>query len=386
MWPVAADRTLPGLGERFGPGAAEVLTRLVASLLRDGVAIQDETGAVLYCDEKAADLLRMRPESLLGRSSFDGSWDSVTLDGDPCPGERHPSMRALASGEASQDEIMGVRCGDGELRWLSIDASPVDLPTGRVVITVFNDVTAALDGHRQLAQTRREIRSQLVQRDLPSTRRFRLAARHRAVGPSRSIGGDFFGADSIDDEDVGFFLGDVCGHGVSSAGLGSTARNSVRALAPVLDDPADVVCRLHEVVQAERPDSFLTLVYGRVAATPIGKVTVRLCCAGHPHPILVRDGRARPVGETGSLVGMVPNSRRPVATLDLLRGDRLLMFSDGVLDDAVPRRSAPELAHQLPAAAPLDEILDWMMDVAADRPRFDVEHADDAAVLGIEVR
>ncbi len=366
-----------------------MLAPLITRMMHDGIAVQDDTGAIVYSNDKAATLLGMHPQDLLRRSSLDDRWGSMTLDGQPLPGECHPAMQAVITGSEVRSETMGVRGGDGRMRWLSVDSSPIDLPSGRYAVTVFTDITDALECHRQLHRTRAEIQQQLVHRDLPSNDRVRFVSGSRSSGPSTSIGGDFLGAHELCGErsdEVAFFIGDVCGHGILSAGLSGTARSTVRALSLVLDDPSDVVARLHDIVQEERPDSFLTTVYGRLAIDASGAALLRLCCAGHPHPLLVRDGAVQPVGVTAPLVGMVPNGHRPVSATALRRGDRVVMFTDGVLDDARPRRSHAELAAELPADGSLDEIVDWMMALASSRPTDTVDRTDDAAVLAFELR
>ena len=154
----------------------------------------------------------------------------------------------------------------------------------------------------------------------------------------------------------------------------------------MLEDPSEVVARLHEIVHEDRPDSFLTTVYGRLALEASGTALLRLCCAGHPHPLLVRDGVVQPLGVTAPLVGMVPNGPRPVSATELRRGDRVVMFTDGIVDDAVPRRSHAELAAELPAHGTLDEIVDWMMALASPWPAGGADRTDDAAVLAFELR
>lgn len=397
MWPATLVQPAPRLCEAFDELEADVVAKSITRMMHDGIAIQDVTGRVVYCNDKSAEVLRMTPATLLASSSLDGRWESVTLDGEPYPGERHPAMQAVTTGENVRGEVMGVRCGDSTMRWLSIDSTPIDLPSGRYAITVFTDITDALEGHRQLRRTHAEIQNQLIQADLPSTRAVRFRASYRASGVSRGIGGDFYGAHQLGPDQFTFFIGDVCGHGVRTAGLSATARNTLRALGRVLDDPSESLEHLHHVVQDERPDSFLTAAFGRLDLRPQaagnsnGNLAgpdagvMHIACAGHPLPLLVRGDVAFAVGRTGPLVGMVPNEPRPVEAVRLRRGDRVVLHTDGVLDDAVPRITTEQLAERIPVDATLDGVVDWMMEQATERYAVDADHADDAAVLAFEV-
>jgi len=45
---------------------------------------------------------------MVGRTSFDGRWGAGHEDGSPFPGDEHPAMVTLRTGEPCADVIMGV--------------------------------------------------------------------------------------------------------------------------------------------------------------------------------------------------------------------------------------------------------------------------------------
>jgi signal transduction histidine kinase len=87
-----------------------------------------------------------------GKTSVDPSWRSIHEDGSPFPGEEHPAMVTLRTGEPQSEVIMGVHKPDDSLTWISINSEPLfedddsedDNSNSRLpyaVITSFHDIT-----------------------------------------------------------------------------------------------------------------------------------------------------------------------------------------------------------------------------------------------------
>jgi sigma-B regulation protein RsbU (phosphoserine phosphatase) len=60
--------------------------------------------------------------------------------------------------------------------------------------------------------------------------------------------------------------------------------------------------------------------------------------AGHDHPLLVRDGRAHPLGGQGTVIGFpgLDDLQLSEEELDLAPGDRLVLYTDGLTDALAP--------------------------------------------------
>ncbi|MDP9433947.1 MAG: serine/threonine-protein phosphatase, partial [Actinomycetota bacterium] len=136
---------------------------------------------------------------------------------------------------------------------------------------------------------------------------------------------------SLDGDTLHLAVFDGMGHGLGAAVLASVAlaayRNARRGGQSLLD-----TAQLVDEVLAEQfgVDSFVTGVFGRLDLTT---GTLSLLCAAHPAPLLVREGK--PVGEVavepGPPLGFGVRADR-VVEARLQPGDRLLMFSDGVVE------------------------------------------------------
>ncbi len=373
---------MPFLTDNLSEEDVALVARQVALMMRDGVAVHSADGTIIWHNAVASRVLRMTPDQLLGKSSMDDSWQSVNLDGSPLPGEQHPAMRAVATGLPVENQIMGVRTGTLTLCWVQVDSFPLDLSGGRIAISVFTDITEQLTNRRELEGMLSHLQNSLVQTVLPDAETIKFAGAYRSVGMSRSLGGDFYGAYETNPRRHDFFIGDVCGHGIAASALSTVARNALRAIGPLQSDPSAVLADLHRIVQNDSPSRFLTALIGRVEHTP-SRSTLTASSGGHPLPILVRDGAAEFVGRSGALVGMLPNSKRPVFELDLFPGDQVICYTDGIPDCVSPRLSEAELLLEIPIGLPIEDCVEALRHLG---PTLDSSRTDDAAILAFEVR
>jgi two-component system CheB/CheR fusion protein len=88
----------------------------------------------------------MTVDQMRGVSSLDPRWQAIREDGSSLPGEEHPAMVALSSGEPVLGFVMGIHCSVFEgIRWILVNASPQFQEGDRKpcqVFTTFEDITA----------------------------------------------------------------------------------------------------------------------------------------------------------------------------------------------------------------------------------------------------
>lgn len=112
--------------------------------LSEGLVFQDKNGGVIDANPAAEQLLGLRRDQLFGMTSMDPMWQMIREDRTPFPGDEHPPMVALRTGQALRNQIMGIVNGKGNFLWISVNANPVfgenkTIPDG--VISTFSDVT-----------------------------------------------------------------------------------------------------------------------------------------------------------------------------------------------------------------------------------------------------
>ncbi len=175
------------------------------------------------------------------------------------------------------------------------------------------------------------VAAEMLWRQLPpltfATGRFVLSAQ---LEPWHEVGGDAFDY-SVDGSTLHLAVFDAMGHGLSAtlmAGVALAAYRNARRSLRSLEETAQAVDAALAAQFGE--DSFVTAVLGEL---DLETGRLRLLCAAHPAPLLVRGGR--PVGEVevepGLPLGFGERDDDVVETA-LEPGDRLLMFSDGVVE------------------------------------------------------
>jgi serine phosphatase RsbU (regulator of sigma subunit) len=247
----------------------------------------------------------------------------------------------------------------------------------------------ALDNARLYEEqwhTAQTLQTALLPTDLPTVRGLRLAARHRSPTDADAlVGGDLY--DVVPDADgCGVVVADVCGKGAAAAALTALIRHTVRAEIDHGLEPVEVLERLNRAMlraSGGRPGRFATVAQARLTRTPTG-VAVRLASAGHPPPLVVRDGRAAPVPAPGTLLGVYPDVTLTEVTFDLHHGEIMVLYTDGVTEARnTGGLYGPErLARAVAAGGTADEVADRLL---ADVDAFQHgQQRDDIAILVIE--
>ena len=185
-----------------------------------------------------------------------------------------------------------------------------------------------------------QIQQSLLPKNLPDLSHFNVSCHFH---PFEKIGGDLFNLRQVDEETLMLFLLDVSGHGISSAMVSVSVHQSLslqtgqivkrnidtppyyRLLSPV-----EVMLALADEYPFERFEMFFTIVYMLIN---IHTGQVRYCSAGHPPSILLREnGNIQHLATGGGLIGLPATGPFEQGEVTLATGDRLFLFSDGLLD------------------------------------------------------
>jgi sigma-B regulation protein RsbU (phosphoserine phosphatase) len=154
--------------------------------------------------------------------------------------------------------------------------------------------------------------------------------------PATTMGGDFYDYIELPDGQVGLVIADVSGHGVPAAFFMAVARTNLRELAARHADPGECLAQTNDALCAQNPlDLFVTVFYC-ILDPKTG--ALRYANGGHNPPYVRRAaGPIESLDGTGGLVlGAMPGVRYPTHTVQLLRGDRLVLYTDGVTEACNP--------------------------------------------------
>jgi sigma-B regulation protein RsbU (phosphoserine phosphatase) len=204
------------------------------------------------------------------------------------------------------------------------------------------DAARASEAHaRELATT---LQASLIPPDPPVITGLDVAAEYRPAGDGHEVGGDFYDVFEVGRGDWGVVLGDVCGKGAAAATVTALARYTVRAAATRSRRPRSILTMLNDALLRQGAERFLTAVYARVRVEP-GRVRMTVGCAGHWLPLRVRpDGEVEEIGRTGTILGVFDDVQLDDTTVELLPGDAVVLFTDGVVE---ARRGEDELGPEV---------------------------------------
>ncbi|PJE95264.1 serine/threonine protein phosphatase [Streptomyces carminius] len=203
------------------------------------------------------------------------------------------------------------------------------------------------------------LQRELLPPDLPRLEYAQLAGVYRPAQSAQRVGGDFYDVRPATGpgQETGIVLGDVTGKGPEAAVLTGRIRHTLAALRLVEADHGRLLDLLNSALLGRTGNRFATLVLASVeagggsgeggnggedsakdAVTGPGEgpgtgVTVRLTSAGHPPPLIVRDGGEVETAAThGTLVGVLPKVSATTYTTVLRPGETCLLYSDGVTE------------------------------------------------------
>jgi PAS domain S-box-containing protein len=210
-----------------------------------------------------------------------------------------------------------------------------------------------------------------------------LSVVFEAAGEGIEIGGDLYDVLPTDDG-CWLVIGDVAGKGSAAAGVSVAVRHAVRGLVREVQEPAEVLSRVNEMLlEGDGLNDFATVLLIRLRAAADGW-SAALACAGHPPAVHLRSEEALHFGG-GSMLGAWPEAPARSHEATLAPGETLILCTDG-WHEAGPvarhRDSAAlaEIAGEL-AKAELRELTAVLRDDALARGGGSLR--DDIVVLAV---
>lgn len=192
-----------------------------------------------------------------------------------------------------------------------------------------------------------EIASQIQRRLLPthypSVKGLKIAANSNSA---HRVGGDYYDFIPInydlhptDNDEInsnvplGIVIGDVMGKGISAGLIMTMTRGMLRAEVLNRHTPAKILEHLNQVMYADLDSAnrFVTLFYSEFE--PVTK-TLRYSNAAHNPPLLWRSSSESllRLDTAGTVIGLASNSQYENAQIQLISGDTLLYYTDGITD------------------------------------------------------
>lgn len=205
----------------------------------------------------------------------------------------------------------------------------------------------------------------------------------------KHIGGDFYDFVQLREGNLGIFLTDVAGHGISSALIAAIIKVMVSNIPYIYKlDPPSLLTYLDERLSNEFASYHATALY--LYLNFIDN-TVSIANAGHPYVIYSRKGEPFvEIKTVGTIIGF--KMRNPVADqvmIELHKGDRFFIYTDGIIectnqeDEMLGSHNLLELLNQF-RDKEIDEIKPKLLTELA-KYRGGQDFDDDAMFLIFEI-
>jgi serine phosphatase RsbU (regulator of sigma subunit) len=233
------------------------------------------------------------------------------------------------------------RLGDSGWTLLRTVVSMAELALSRITINQLNETARVAervaDEQRRIAERERTA-VELLQRAalpvrLPEVNGLRVEAVYQPATRATGIGGDWYDVFRLTGDRLGIVIADVAGHGEEAASFMVQVRNMLRAMAMEHDQPHVVLDRVNTVARslADFEVPFITCCY---AVIELPERRLGWAKAGHFDPLLLpASGPAHyaeaPIRPPLTVDG---DPRYTTTWLDLDSGDRLILFTDGLIE------------------------------------------------------
>ncbi|MBC7978955.1 MAG: SpoIIE family protein phosphatase [Armatimonadetes bacterium] len=213
--------------------------------------------------------------------------------------------------------------------------------------------------------------------------------------PISGLAGDFFEVIPLSNKKYGIFICDVMGHGVRAALIVSMLRGLLATQNINNPDPVDFLHTLNQgltsILKRANVTMFATAFYGII---DLENLILKYSCAGHPGPVIAGAENTTQLCtercEKGPALGLFETATFSAHDIDISNIQRLLLFTDGVLE-AENKEGEPFHENRLlqiaskHSVASMDEWLDNIIESVltfADGHHFD----DDVCLLGVQIQ
>jgi serine phosphatase RsbU (regulator of sigma subunit) len=369
-----------------------------------GKALGAEAVSFLIADNNGRALVRLAhvasPHSANGvRRDEAESATTIPLDGGPAEQAlRTQSVQVVVPGSpdgtvdrwrvlapvTERGDVMGLLD-----MTLAVEPSAETLATVARVGHLLSYVVTANRRHTDLFEWGQRSRpftlsAEIQQRLLPLSRTCEAASFTLAgwLEPAASIGGDTFDY-SLARDVLHLSLTDAMGHGVGSAltatvGIASL-RGSRRVGATLVEAVQEANTQLCQHAARVGGDDFATGVIGRV---DLRTGMLELVNAGHAAPFLIRSGTVSELSLSPHLpLGMFDDTAYASTQVALVRGDRIVLVTDGMLERHGSLVDLPSILEETQPLHPREAVR-HMADEALEAAGHQL--ADDATILCLD--
>lgn len=230
----------------------------------------------------------------------------------------------------------------------------------------------------------RIIQETLLPKEIPQPEGWSVAALWQ---PAQEVGGDFYDFFQLPDGRLGIIIADVTDKGVPAAMVMATTRSILRAVAERCIEPGLVLENVNNQLVPDIPTNmFVTCLY---LILNLSTAEVVYANAGHNLPIHCTSEKVIECRVTGMPLGLMPDMKYEVKSLNMSSGDRLLLYSDGLSEAHNPDGEMfgiPRIRELLSDRSELEgeQLIDYLFRSLHEFTRPDWTQEDDVTFVTLE--
>jgi len=379
---------------RGNPETWRLLKERALESTAEGIVISDCTQAdtpIIYVNNAFTEITGYAYDEVVGKNC------RFLQGADTDSSAAQDIRKAIKEQQPCKVEILNYR-KDGTPFWNNLSITPVRDDDGQTThfIGIQTDITRRREAEDALravnAQLKRDLhaaaqvqQSQLP-KELPETDKFRFAWRFK---PCQELAGDILNISALDDHRIVMYVLDVSGHGVQAALQSFSLSQDLRPRddGPDLGSPGQLLERLNVKYPMNMDTGmYFTILYG-VLDVLSGEFTY--ASAGHPGPVLIRrGGQPEMIAVSSYPVGVSPKPGYQDQILKLASGDKLILYTDGVVEALSSRDITFGEGRFLKALSknadkPVEECLNTVIK-SLENWACHVNLRDDLSLVGIE--
>src|SRR6056297_2169031 len=159
----ALSRTVERIRAEIQLSENEHQFRTLFETMAEGVVYHDKNGKIITANPAAEWILATSLDEMHGRTSADPKWNAIDEDGNAFPGEEHPVMVSLRTGQPIYGKIMGVyNHWEEKYHWIKVNAIPQyheEESEPYQVYATFEDITYLYESNLRLQEINEEMES-----------------------------------------------------------------------------------------------------------------------------------------------------------------------------------------------------------------------------------
>lgn len=298
----------------------------------------------------------------------------------------------------------------GKTTWVSSTKAPLYLSSGKLagIIGISRDVTNERLAQEKLAKSERRLREQndIMRSDYRSAQKVQSVMIPGRVPhvkdvniaylwkPMTLVGGDMINFPRNPGNCLLFFLGDVCGHGVTAAFYTVLIKYlTAHSAEAYSENPRDFLNSVNDGVTGRIDQGFITGLAGHFSQRQKdGSRQLILAHAGHKQVLVYRrdSGRIECIDlPNGTVMGLPGTSASSVQSIRMQPGDRFYAFTDGITEASNPRDEEFGMARVMKrlenlSRQPINETIQSIFEEACEFTAVP-DQQDDITLLGFEL-